>query len=193
MIGDYLDGYREFLDEHDLRALGAPPVAVQRPSYAQTRAAMPFTVQPAQPQVAAGLTRPDSSTNQRLRAALIPAGRALVLPFGSTTPSALNPGAPATRAIDMTQPPVAFAPSPASDPSGTAPPQVIDTSGATPGTAPVPGPASIPMTYAPGYVPQGQPTQQSSGGGAAGGSGTSGSPLGWLLLVVGGYWIYRNV
>lgn len=189
-LADYLD----YLDVHDRNALGiapAVPALVKTLAPAAVHAAMMLptasqTLAPPPVQYAGQLTR--TAPTQRLVAAMIPAGRALTVPFGTSRPTLVNPGAPA-------------------DGSGLAPTMM----------APPPNQQDVQSLLAPApntYVPAstGAGTSWSpndaSGGGASsspdagppadaqqyqGASGRQGSSWGWLLLIAGGYYMWRSL
>lgn len=197
-LADYLDGYEEFFDAHDRRALGLAPLA-PAPQYANTtrapqafvaasaplQRAVPMLVPGAQmyaqpAQYAAGAPNP-----VRLRAALIPTGRTLQIPFAQSGATILNPGDPVTGSPAA----MPMAPTTYSVPtSGDAPAIVPDQTGSTPSSA-------APQQYL--QTQQAQWTQPSGqDGGASSASGTSGistSTFGWIALAVGAYWMWKNV
>lgn len=171
-LADYLD----FLDVHDRNALGI--TSLVRPPAPATSYAPP----PVRYAAAPALTRAPLQPAQRLVSAMIPAGRAVTIPFGASRPSLLNPGVPVQDSTGLT-------PSMVAAPPMTSPTQApVQTYSAAPNL----GPTS--------YVPQGQgqdpgppPGDPNSGYSASGSSGLFSSEVGWLLLLAGGYLMYRSL
>lgn len=194
-LADYLD----YLDVHDRNALGiapAMPVFVKALAPAAVHAAMMLpsasqTLAPAPVQYAgppAGMVR-SSAPPQRLVAAMIPAGRALTVPFGTSRPTLVNPGAPA-------------------DGSGLAPTMMAAPPNQQDPVQSLLAPA--PNTYVPASTGAGtswSPNDASAGGSSGspdagppadaqqyqGASGRQGSSWGWLLLLAGGYYMWRSL
>jgi len=201
-LADYLDGYEEFLDEHDRRALGLAAVPTQRMPQALTQRVVPAyysapttgptqqALVPAAAQYAPSMPVVLQPAPSRLRAALLPAGRAMAIPFAQTGPTVLNPGStPIGPASAMPMAPLVM-----SVPSSNDTPTILqDPTSSTPSSSPSGSPSS--------YVPSGITSQSGAGpaspggssGSASGSAGVSSSTVGWLLLLAGGYWMYRNV
>jgi hypothetical protein len=177
-LADYLDGYDEFLDEHDRRALGLAPmqIAPQRQQANVTRAPVQMFVAPQQ------YAAPPNPT--RLRAALLPAGRAMAVPFAQSGATLLNPGSPVTGSPAS----MPMAPTMYSTPSsGDVPTIQPDPTGSTPSSAQQP-------QYLSTRTLTMQPQQPSgSSGSASGTSGIDASTFGWLALALGAYWMWKNV
>jgi len=173
-LADYLD----FLDVNDRRALGI----MVAPTSANTSMRQP-TQQYAAPGARPLVMQPAPT---RLRAAVIPAGRAVTVPFGTRLPTLLNPGVPVAQSTGLT-------------PSMVAPPPM----------APLPGPggafAPAPTSFLPGSSPSASTSSPSSaapdqtpasapatdGSSASGSSGQSSSTFGWLALAAGVFVMWR--
>lgn len=185
-LADYLD----FLDVHDLRALGVdetiapPPMLTRTVQYAGPRATASTTTAlaptPVQYVGQPGLVRA-AGPAPRLVAAMIPAGRIMTTPFGASAPSSANPGAPTLQ-------PTSFAP------MTVAPPSSMPASDSTPmrfspysGAAMTQGGAVDQPAADPG-TPPGDPN---AGASSAGGGLVDKSAFGWLAMAAGAYVMWR--
>ncbi len=73
------------------------------------------------------------------------------------------------------------------------PPPPSDTSASDPGPTQVYAPSYAPMAPAPSTPAPDQSTAPADGSSASGDSGGSSSGFGWLLIALGGYWLYKGL